>query len=172
MRIQKKEENVKIFWRDLVSGKFARMVGESSEGENLHSSADAYNMLKPITMGHPDIEKMYGIYLDRKNKIIGFSVLASGTLSASAVYPREVIKECLSKQAAAIILAHNHPSQDTTPSLEDQRLTRDLTMSLRLVGIDLLDHIIIGNGYFSFADDGRIKSFLADYDSIFTHWRQ
>ena len=95
--------------------------------------------------------------LDNRHQLIEYVTLASGTLNQAAVYPREVVKAALEKQAAALILAHNHPSGISTPSSADKRLTLRLKEALGLLDIRLLDHLIIGDGeYTSFAEHGLL----------------
>lgn len=84
------------------------------------------------------------IMLDAKNRIIGVTKISQGTLNSSIVHPREVFKPALIAGAASIIVSHNHPSGDPTPSGEDVEATRRLCEAGRLVGVELLDHVIIG----------------------------
>lgn len=95
------------FWEDLKTGRFASMVRESSKGKTVSNSKEVYNVLKPIFAKHDDIEVLYGIFLDVKNHIIDIQELSRGTLTAAAVYPREVIKKVIALKAAALVLAHN-----------------------------------------------------------------
>ncbi len=95
------------------------------------------------------------IFLDNKNHIINYKVINEGTINSSTVYPRTIMIEALNQKAAAIILAHNHPSGDTTPSTEDINLTKKLKDIFSPVDINILDHIIIGEGKaYSFAQNG------------------
>ncbi len=146
------------FWQDLRSGKFAVMVKESSHGQTVSNSAEVYNVLKPLVAKHDDIEVMYGIFLDAKNTILEIQELSRGTLTASAVYPREIVKKVLSIKAAALILAHNHPSGNTEPSPEDKDITARIGLILHSIGVALHDHNIIGDGYYSMADSGLIRA--------------
>jgi len=108
------------------------------------------------------------LFLNRKNELILDQDLFFGSLTGSAVYPREIIVQALETGAAALVFVHNHPSGDPTPSVEDKKLTRDLVWSSRLLMIQVLDHIIIGhNTYFSFADEGIIKNFIEAYERRF-----
>lgn len=109
------------------------------------------------------------LFLNRKNELIIDRDIFLGSLTGSAVYPREVITQALENSAAAMVFVHNHPSGDPAPSAEDQRLTRDLVFASQLLMIQVLDHIIIGNNcYYSFADEGLIKKFLKEYEQRFT----
>lgn len=110
-------------------------------------------------------EAFLGIFLDAKNRIISVETLFEGTLTASAVYPREVVRSALDHRAAAVIFAHNHPSGDTDPSEEDISITRKLVAACRLMGITVHEHLIIGNnGYFSFADQGYMRRLNQELD--------
>lgn len=105
------------------------------------------------------------VFLDAKNKVIATETLFEGTLTASSVYPREVVLAALNHHAAALIFAHNHPSGDPKPSPEDVAITRQLVFACRVVGITVHEHLIIGNNrYFSFADDGDISRMNREYD--------
>lgn len=108
------------------------------------------------------------LFLSRKNELIFDQDVFFGTLTGSAVYPREILTLALENKAAGLVFVHNHPSGDSTPSAEDRKLTRDLIWSARLLSIQVVDHIIIGhNEYYSFADQGFIKRFLNEYEQNF-----
>ncbi len=108
------------------------------------------------------------LFLNRKNELILDKDLFYGSLTGSAVYPREIMGMALEHKAAGLVFVHNHPSGDPNPSAEDQRLTRDLIFAARMLMIQILDHIIIGNNtYYSFADQGIIKRFQNEYEKIF-----
>ncbi|GBC64025.1 DNA repair protein RadC [Desulfonema ishimotonii] len=97
------------------------------------------------------------VFLDAQNRILAADTLFEGTLTASSVYPREVVQAALEHHAAALIFAHNHPSGDPRPSPEDLAVTRQLVFACRVMGIAVHEHIVIGdNKYFSFADQGYI----------------
>jgi len=106
------------------------------------------------------------IYLNAKNRVITSETLFEGTLTASSVYPREVVRSALNHQAAALIFAHNHPSGDPSPSEEDVSVTRQLVYACRVMGITVHEHLVMGdNRYFSFADQGYIAQMKRDYDT-------
>jgi DNA repair protein RadC len=94
-------------------------------------------------LGH---EMFCCLYLDNRHHVLRFDELFRGTIDGTSVYPREVVKEALAINAAAVILAHNHPSGVAEPSEADERITRRLKAALGLVDIRLLDHLIVGNG--------------------------
>ena len=111
-------------------------------------------------------ERFLAVFLDTKNRILAMETLFEGTLNASSVYPREVIRAALQHRAAALIFAHNHPSGDPTPSAEDAAITQQLVLAGRVMGITVHEHLIMGDGrYFSFADSGRIARMNADASS-------
>jgi DNA repair protein RadC len=103
------------------------------------------------------------IFLNGRNEVIEVKTLFEGSLTSSAVYPREVIKSALEHHAAALVFAHNHPSGDPAPSAQDFTITRELLVAARLMGIKVLDHLVIGrNRYYSFADQGHIRAWEAE----------
>ena len=94
------------------------------------------------------------IFLDSSHAIIDSEIIAEGTINNTTVYPRELVLRALAHNAAAMIVAHNHPSGSLQPSRQDRRLTRSLFLVSSFLDIHLLDHLIIGDGSFSFADHG------------------
>jgi len=96
------------------------------------------------------------LHLDGKNRILAVDICSIGSLNQSIVHPREVYKTALLSSAAAIILMHNHPTGDPTPSQEDLEVTRRLREAGDLIGIKVLDHIVIGSTYYSFSERGVI----------------
>jgi DNA repair protein RadC len=107
------------------------------------------------------------IFLNSKNQVIAADTLSEGTLTASSVYPREVIQAALGHDAAALIFAHNHPSGDPKPSAEDVAITRQLIFACKVMGMVVHEHIIIGdNHYFSFADQGYIERMNREFEKL------
>ena len=97
------------------------------------------------------------VLLNTKNVIIGSKDISEGSLNASIVHPREVFLEAIKKSANKMILMHNHPSGDPTPSSEDINITKRLISAGQIVGIEILDHVIIGDGsFYSFKENGQI----------------
>lgn len=106
------------------------------------------------------------VYLDAKNRVLDAETLFRGTLTASSVYPREIVRAALDHHAAALIFAHNHPSGDPQPSPEDIAITRQLIFACRVMGMTVHEHVIIGREtYFSFADQGHIKRINQEYEN-------
>jgi len=97
------------------------------------------------------------ILLNPRNKIIGISTISIGTLNASLVHPREVFKDAIMHSAASVILAHNHPSGDPEPSEDDLTITKRLTEAGKILGVEVIDHIIVGkNSFFSFKEKALV----------------
>lgn len=136
-----------------------RFVLESvKEAERIEGADDAYEFLKPRLRDLPH-EVFAAIFLNQKHGIIAYRELFRGTINGSAVHPREVIKEALRENAAAVIFAHNHPSGNVIPSPEDINLTEQLETLLGHIDVRLIDHIIVGgNGSYSFAREGLLPS--------------
>lgn len=138
------------------------LVKESSvkiSGERFRNALDTAKMLSKYFHG-VDREHFVVIALNSSNRIIGINTVSIGSLNSSIVHPRETFKAPILCNAAAIILAHNHPSGDTQPSWEDRQITTRLKSAGELLGIKVLDHIIMGEGldYFSFTEEeGREK---------------
>lgn len=97
------------------------------------------------------------LFLDNRNRVINFEKLFFGTINGASVHPREIVRRCLAHNAAAVILAHNHPSGIAEPSETDQQLTRQLIETLALIDVRVHDHLVIGDGEtVSFAERGLI----------------
>lgn len=90
----------------------------------------------------------------------------TGSISASAIYPRELVKRIIALRATAIVLTHNHPSGCTQPSLEDKAITLKIGVALASIDVSLHDHIIIGDGHYSMADTGYMRNIHKRYESI------
>jgi DNA repair protein RadC len=120
------------------------------------SPKDVYSFMYPKCREQKK-EKFITLYLDTKNQILKEETISIGSLNASIVHPREVFKGALELSSASIIMIHNHPSGDPSPSREDIMVTEKLCEGGKLLGIDVLDHIIIGEGrYVSLKDEGFI----------------
>jgi DNA repair protein RadC len=99
-----------------------------------------------LSLGHERVEVFVALWLDAQHKLIEMQVLFRGTLTQTSVYAREVVRAALAKNAASVILAHNHPSGSTTPSQADLSLTRQLKDALALIDVTVVDHCIVGRG--------------------------
>lgn len=128
-------------------------IRNSSEETIIRTPSDA----SKLTMDMQNLEKEHFVvlYLDTKNKVIGKETISIGSLDSAIVHPREVYKQAIRRGARSIVGVHNHPSGDPTPSPEDIALTGRLIEAGKIVGIDFLDHIIIGRGsYRSLKEQG------------------
>lgn len=122
-----------------------------SEAKQITSPDVAADLLRQYTDG-TDRENFMVLCLNSKNKVTGINTVSIGSLNSSVVHPREVFKAAILSNAAAIIVAHNHPSGDTTPSKEDISLTKSLVEAGKVIGIPVLDHIVVGDYYYSFKE--------------------
>ena len=134
-----------------------RMSAPGSQDQiHIESPRDGAQLLmgKLRNMNH---EVFVAVYLDTKNRIMAAKQISEGSLTCAVVHPREVYAEAIIRHAAAIIVAHNHPSGDPRPSDEDRELTRALVRTGEIMGIQFLDHVVIGDGrYYSFKEHHEI----------------
>jgi DNA repair protein RadC len=146
-----------IFGLKLVQSVARRYLKEQIIGENYIQSSE--NVLDYLRHNLRDRgrEVFLVVLLNGRNQVLDIVELFEGTLTTSAVYPREVIKLILEKDAAAVIFVHNHPSGNPNPSKDDQNLTLKLKAACATIDVQLHDHLIIaGNEYTSMADKGMV----------------
>ncbi len=124
-------------------------------GDALVSPDDTRAYLK-IQLDGELAEKFCCLFMDNRNRVITFETLFKGTIDGASVYPREVVRACLSHNAAAVIFAHNHPSGVAEPSRADEQITIRLKSALELIDVRVLDHIIVGDECVSMAERGLI----------------
>lgn len=139
----------------LAALEIGRRIASAKPIEKIHLSCpqDVADFLMP-RLRYAAKEQFVVILLNNKNKVIGTEVVSEGSLSSSIVYPREVFAPAILHHAAAIMVAHNHPSGDPKPSIEDEEVTRQLLRSGKVLGIPMIDHVIIGDGnYYSFLEN-------------------
>ena len=139
----------------LAALEIGRRIASAKPIEKIHLSCpqDVANFLMP-RLRYAAKEQFVVILLNSKNKVIGTEVVSEGSLSSSVVHPREVYAPAMLHHAAAIMVAHNHPSGDPKPSFEDEEVTRMLSRSGKVLGIPMIDHVIIGDGnYYSFLEN-------------------
>ena len=133
-----------------------RSLTRSPARRQIRHPIDAADFLMP-RFGGRAVEQFGVVLLDTRHRVLRASVLVSGTQNSTIVQPREVYRAAAIGGAAAIVVFHNHPSGDPTPSPEDVDLTRRLAAAGMLIGIDLVDHVILGDGrYWSFKERGTI----------------
>ena len=136
--------------REAYSARFSMRVGDIFTG-----SAQVADHLQALLAGRTR-ETFVALFLNGRNALISSDIIFEGTLTQASVFPREILKVALLKNAASIIVGHNHPSGQTRPSTDDQAITKSLKQACELLEISLLDHLIVGDGYFSFADSGLL----------------
>ncbi len=133
-----------------------RREAEALTVEKISASVDAFNLFNPM-LADESYEQFWILLLNRANKIIEKHCVSEGGLTGTVADPRKIFKRALEKNACAMVLCHNHPSGNIQPSDADTKLTKKLKEAGKLLDIDVLDHIIIGNEkFFSFADEGLI----------------
>ncbi len=134
-----------------------RSLDEKLKERSALTSPGAVRDYLRLTLRHREEEVFVCIWLDAQHKVIETREAFSGTLTQTSVYPREVVKAALARNAAAVIFAHNHPSGVAQPSQADELLTRNLREALALVDVKVLDHFIVaGNQAISFAERGLL----------------
>jgi len=134
-----------------------RWLAEELAERDVLSSPDVVRDFLRLHFAGRDYEAFVVLFLDAQNRLIAAEELFRGTLSQTAVYPREVLKEVLKHGAAAVILSHNHPSAIGEPSQADRYLTEQLQKALAFVDVKVLDHLIVaGNTAVSFAERGMV----------------
>jgi DNA repair protein RadC len=135
-----------------------RALGEELKARDALSTPAAVRDWLRLHLGALPHEAFVALWLDAQNRLLAHDTLFTGTLTQTSVYPREVVKRALARNAAAVVLAHNHPSGVAEPSAADRQLTEALREALALVDVKVLDHFIVaGPGSpFSFAEKGLI----------------
>lgn len=134
-----------------------RHLSASLEAGDSLTSPDLVRRYLSAQLRHRTHEVFAVLFLDNQNRLRAFDELFQGTIDGASVYPREVVKRALAHNAAAVILAHNHPSGVAEPSQSDRRITQRLQQALDLVGVRVLDHMVVGDGeVVSFAERGWI----------------
>ena len=135
-----------------------RSLEDDLSQDSIFSSPCRVKEFLQAKIGRLPHEVFLCLYLDSRLHLIECQELFRGSIGQTAVYPREILKEALTRNASALIVAHNHPSGNPLPSDSDQELTKTLMCALQLVDISLLDHCIVsGSGFFSFSDAGLMN---------------
>lgn len=141
---------------DIVSIQMIKEKSIKYAERRVTSPESAYSLLKDI-FNNADREMFAVLCLNTKNEPTHINICHVGTLNTSLVHPREVLKPAVLSNSSSIIIAHNHPSGDTTPSEEDRKVTERLREACAIMGIDLLDHLILGDDkYYSFKENFKI----------------
>jgi len=148
----------------IYEGKLVFKLVQEGLAEIMDSPERVFQYMLDAFDFNPVQESMWVIALDRKNHAIGRTMISLGVLTGTLIEPREIFRIAILSNSSAIILVHNHPSGDPSPSSADIRVTRKVRQASEIMGIDLVDHVIVGNpaddrsmsGYYSFADNGLI----------------
>lgn len=141
---------------DIVQVKMVKERSVLYLARRIQSSSDADALVRQF-LEELDREAMMVVALNAKSEPTCLQVISTGSLSSSIVHPREVFKVAILSNAYSILLAHNHPSGDTTPSQEDIKLTKRIKSASDIMGVPLLDHLIIGcDSYYSFKENGEL----------------
>ena len=134
-----------------------RAVAEQLKSREVFGSPDAVKKYLQLHLARRPHEVFAGLFLDAQNRLIAMEELFRGTLTQTSVYPREVVLKALHHHAAAVVLAHNHPSGTVQPSRADEALTQTLKAALALVDVRVLDHVIVAPGHaLSMAEKGLV----------------
>jgi DNA repair protein RadC len=141
-----------------------RVLGQQAGEAPVLGSAELVATYFTSIVAGLSVEKFWSLCLNRKNRLIKRVEVSSGTASSSLVHPREVFREAIREGASAVICVHNHPSGDPAPSTADINVTRQLRDAAKTIGIELLDHVIVGTrahdptgiGYYSFRSSGLL----------------
>lgn len=142
---------------DIVSVKLVKEANILYKNRRIRSPRDCYELFKEF-LGEVDREYFVVMCLDVKNQPTNISVVHIGSLNASIVHPREVLKTAILSNAASIICCHPHPSGDPTPSQEDIEVTNRLVEASLIVGVEMLDHIVLGDdSYVSMKESGYFE---------------
>jgi DNA repair protein RadC len=129
---------------------------QAKERVTVKTAREVYDYASCV-IGDSDKEKIIVMYLDTKNRIIKHELVSMGTLNSSLIHPREIFKTAIKEGTNSIIIAHNHPSGDPTPSKDDRDITKALFSAGELLEIQLLDHVIVGkDNYYSFKERNQM----------------
>ncbi|HHY37574.1 MAG TPA: DNA repair protein RadC [Clostridia bacterium] len=138
-----------------AAAELSKRLGIPDRRKAIIRTAEDAGVVLMEKMRYLEAEHFCELLLDTKNRLLGFEVISVGTIDTSVVHPREVFKLPIRRCAAAVILAHNHPSGDPSPSREDISITGRLIEAGRILGIEVLDHLIVGDGrYVSMREHG------------------
>ena len=143
---------------DEVSEAAATYLANTLLGQDVLANPRAAREFLRSAIGGRTYESFSVLLLDNRHRVLRFDELFRGTIDGASVYPREVVKTVLAVNAAAVVLAHNHPSGNPEPSQADELITKRLRDALALIDVRVIDHIIVGpgNGYTSFAERGLL----------------
>lgn len=144
------------YWK-LLRELFSRyMESGISEKKQLSSPAEVAEMAR-IRLGRKEKEEFWAAFLDNQNRLISWERISTGTVNTTMIYPRELMEQALQRKASSLVIVHNHPGGNLTPSSPDIEITRHIDQAGRILGIRLLDHLIItADTYYSLKDEGHM----------------
>jgi DNA repair protein RadC len=128
----------------------------ATEDDFMTSPSQTFDYFRLFYADRQEREHFALMLLDSQHRVLECSVIFSGTIDGASIYPREILKAALYANAAAVILAHNHPSGQPEPSAADKRITERIKSALALLDIRVLDHVIVGDSCYSFAQSGEL----------------
>lgn len=140
---------------EIIEAALSEINRRFTRGVMISSPAETLDFLR-LRLSHLEHEVFAVLWLDNKNRVLAFEELFRGTVNSANVYPRELVKPAMKYNAAACILCHNHPSGDPSPSSADQNITRKIKETLNLLEVRTLDHVIVGERPYSFAENGLL----------------
>ena len=140
---------------EIIEAALSEINRRFTRGVAISAPAETLEFLR-LRLGPLEHEVFAVLWLDHKHRVLAFEELFRGTISSASVHPREIVKSALRYNAAACILCHNHPSGVADPSSADQKITEQVREALRLVEVQVLDHVIIGEKPYSFAEHGLL----------------
>lgn len=143
-------------WK-LLRELFSRyMESGISEKKQLSSPAEVAEMAR-IRLGRKEKEEFWAAFLDNQNRLLSWERISTGTVNTTMIYPRELMEQALQRKASSLVIVHNHPGGNLTPSSPDIEITRHIVQAGRILGIRLLDHLIItADTYYSLKDEGHM----------------
>jgi len=139
--------------QDVLAAAEGILKGRLERQGSLNNPTDATDFLR-MRLGALQHEEFHVLWLDNRHRILECQKLFTGTVDGASIYPREVVRAALSVNASAAIFAHNHPSGIAEPSAADRNITNELRDALRLIGVRILDHIVVGAECVSMANRG------------------
>ncbi len=143
--------------QEIIEFAYYLLTPDFISNTKIESSADCADYLR-LALSNESHECFGIVFLTAAHQVIEFEIICSGTLNVNVVYPRSVVTRVLDVNAQAVILAHNHPSRNITPSQPDFQLTASIQAALKVIDVQVLDHIIVGGDrFYSFADHGKLN---------------
>ncbi len=134
-----------------------KKVMEFHENERVSMPENVYRFLQAVKLDEEEQEHLIVLILNAKSSIKAYYTVSIGLIDTTQAHSREVFRQAIFFGASKIILAHNHPSGSPEPSSEDIKITGTLVKAGKIIGIEIIDHIIIGNGFFSFCESGKME---------------